>query len=126
MNELVKLPQLNKVMQTMSAELMKAGIIEEMISDSMDSMDEEGLEEARVLEASVSHSPQFLRSSLVCTHFLKEAEAEVEKVLTEITTGIPAAPRVSLPTKDEDIEDEKEDVEADKDIQARLSSLKAQ
>ena len=45
MNELVKLPQLNKIMQTMSAELMKAGIIEEMISDSLDSLDDEELEQ---------------------------------------------------------------------------------
>jgi charged multivesicular body protein 3 len=41
MNELVRVPQLQKLMQTMSAELMKAGIIEEMIDDALNLDDEE-------------------------------------------------------------------------------------
>ncbi|ORX57092.1 hypothetical protein BCR36DRAFT_278715, partial [Piromyces finnis] len=61
MNALVKVPEISKTMQEFSSEMTKAGIIEEMISDTLEMNDEEGIEE--------------------------EAEEEVEKVLFELTNG---------------------------------------
>ncbi|EJD00989.1 vacuolar sorting protein Vps24 [Fomitiporia mediterranea MF3/22] len=60
-NSLVKLPQISQAMREMSMEMTKAGIMEEMLEDVMDMEDDEELEE--------------------------EADAEVEKVLFEITDG---------------------------------------
>ena len=62
MNQLVKLPELQESMTAMSREMMRAGLIEEMISDTMDAMDSEGLE--------------------------GEADKEVDKIITELTAGI--------------------------------------
>ena len=42
-NSLVRLPELTGTMRELSSELMKAGIIEEMVDDTL--MDTEGLEE---------------------------------------------------------------------------------
>lgn len=61
-NNLVKLPEISATMQEMSAEMMKAGIIEEMMEDTIEMGDEEGIEE--------------------------EAEDEVNKVLFELTDGM--------------------------------------
>ncbi|PAV20823.1 mitochondrial NAD-dependent isocitrate dehydrogenase subunit 2 precursor [Pyrrhoderma noxium] len=60
-NSLIKLPQISQTMREMSMEMTKAGIMEEMLDDVMDMEDDEELEE--------------------------EADAEVEKVLYEITDG---------------------------------------
>ncbi|GJJ07551.1 hypothetical protein Clacol_001753 [Clathrus columnatus] len=60
-NSLVKLPQISQTMREMSMEMTKAGIIEEMIDDTIQVDDDEELEE--------------------------EADAEVEKVLFEVTGG---------------------------------------
>jgi len=77
MQQLVKVPEIAQIMQNMSREMMKAGIIEEMMEDTMESLnDEEDLEE--------------------------EAEEEVEKLLWEVTAGhmgrAPAAVDDALPT----------------------------
>lgn len=62
MQRLVRLPEIGAVMQEMSKEMMKAGIIEEMMEDTFESMeDTEEMEEA--------------------------AQAEVDKVLWELTEG---------------------------------------
>jgi charged multivesicular body protein 3 len=62
MSKLMSIPELQKTMADMSKEMMKAGIIDEMISDTMDSvLDEEDLDSV--------------------------ADAEVEKIITEITQG---------------------------------------
>lgn len=50
---------------------IQAGIIEEMISDSLEGLDEEGIDEA--------------------------VDEEVEKVLSEITSAIPIVPSTALP-----------------------------
>jgi len=67
MQALVKLPEINATMREMSKEMMKAGIIEEMLDDAMESLDDPDLEE--------------------------EADEEVDKVLFELTAGaLGAAP----------------------------------
>ncbi|KAI5124900.1 hypothetical protein M0805_007328 [Coniferiporia weirii] len=60
-NSLIKLPQISQSMREMSMEMTKAGIMEEMLDDVMEMDDDEELEE--------------------------EADAEVEKVLYDITDG---------------------------------------
>ena len=63
MSNLMKIPELQKTMMEMSKEMMKAGIIEEMINDTMDSvLDEDG-------------------------ELDNIADAEVEKIILEITQG---------------------------------------
>lgn len=62
MSRLMSIPEMQKTMQEMSKEMMKAGIIDEMIQDTMDSvLDEDDIESV--------------------------ADAEVEKIITEITQG---------------------------------------
>ncbi|KAF9057617.1 vacuolar sorting protein VPS24 [Panaeolus papilionaceus] len=60
-NALIKLPQISQVMREMSMEMTKAGIMEEMLEDTLDMDEDEELEE--------------------------EADAEVDKVLFELTNG---------------------------------------
>lgn len=60
-NRLVRLPQIHMTMEEMAKEMMKAGIIEEMMEDAM-AANEDDLEE--------------------------EAEEEVSKVLMEVTAGV--------------------------------------
>ncbi|XP_071440892.1 charged multivesicular body protein 3 [Hetaerina americana] len=78
MQTLVRVPEVAETMRTMSREMMKAGIIEEMLEETMESIeDTEELEE--------------------------EAQEEVDKVLWEITAGqlgqVPAALTDSLPAE---------------------------
>ncbi|KAL2917225.1 Vacuolar protein-sorting-associated protein 24 [Polyrhizophydium stewartii] len=95
-NSLIKLPEISASMQEMAREMMKAGIIEEMISDTLE-MDDEAIEE--------------------------EADEEVDKVITEITAGLlgqAGAVGADLPK-----EKVKQKVKEDDDMAARLSALKA-
>jgi len=102
MEALVKVPEIQASMQELSREMMKAGIIEEMIEDSFESLEEDDLEEA--------------------------AQEEVDKILWEVTSGVlgQAAPVASneLPSEpvgataasdDEDISE----------MQARLEALRS-
>ncbi|KAK2706614.1 charged multivesicular body protein 3-like [Artemia franciscana] len=74
MSSLIKVPEISRTMQELSREMMKAGIVEEMIEDTMESVgDQEELEE--------------------------EAQKEVDKVLWELTAGqLGKAPAVSTTT----------------------------
>ncbi|KAK0626268.1 charged multivesicular body protein 3 [Immersiella caudata] len=109
-NALVKLPQLAQTMQELSRELMKAGIIEEMVGDILPE-DEDLLAEDE-----------------------EEAESEVDKVLGEILkdkmekTG--ALPSVPLPAKERQQaqaeEEDEEDTEAMMDqMRNRLEALRS-
>ncbi|THV08494.1 vacuolar sorting protein VPS24 [Dendrothele bispora CBS 962.96] len=60
-NSLIKLPQISQTMREMSMEMTKAGIMEEMLEDTLDMEDDEELEE--------------------------EADEEVNKVLFQLTDG---------------------------------------
>ncbi|CEP15313.1 hypothetical protein [Parasitella parasitica] len=104
-NQLARLPEISKNMQQMSMEMTKAGIIEEMIGDTMDMMDDEDIEEA--------------------------ADEEVNKVLFTITDGIlgeagsvgPALETAPVIADQEDEEDEEEEPELDL-MKKRLQALK--
>ncbi|XP_058466393.1 charged multivesicular body protein 3 [Malaya genurostris] len=108
MQALVKLPEVAAAMRDMSKEMMKAGIIEEMIDETMES-----LEDVEEME--------------------EEAQKEIDKVLWEITAGklgeAPSAP-MAAPTKESEGEAsgvmaEVEDEEDMKDMQSRLQALRS-
>nr|CAG4649721.1 EOG090X0EF4 [Scapholeberis mucronata]SVE93906.1 EOG090X0EF4 [Scapholeberis mucronata] len=103
MQQLIKIPEVAATMRDLSKEMMKAGIIEEMLEDTL-----EGLEDTEELE--------------------EAAQQEVDKVLWEITAGqlgkAPAAVTDSLPVSEPvgAVADEEEDLE---EMQSRLQALKS-
>lgn len=103
-NTLVRLPELTGTMRELSAELMKAGIIEEMVGDT--------LGENEMLEGED-----------------EEAEEEVDKVLTEILKDkLPAAKakEEELPVQPVEEEEEEEDqAEMLAEMRGRLQALKS-
>lgn len=107
MQSLVKIPEIQATMRDLSKEMMKAGIIEEMMEDTFESMEDgEDMEE--------------------------EAEAEVDKILFEITAGAlgkaPSKVTDALPEMEPAgataaSEDEsEEDIE---EMQSRLAALRS-
>lgn len=106
-NSLVRLPQLAHTMQELSVELMKAGIIEEMVGDVLPETDVLGEDE-------------------------EEAEGEVDKVLGEIlkdrmekTGALPSVPppQQEVPAQPQE---EEEDTEAMMDqMRNRLEALRS-
>merc|ERR1719431_1096647 len=107
MQSLVKLPEIQKTMMEMSREMMKAGIIEEMLDDAMEGLeDEEEMEEA--------------------------AQQEIDKVLGELTAGklgeAPEAVKDTLPALPTPAKAEPEEEEDDgelEDMQSRLEALRS-
>lgn len=102
-NSLVRLPELMGTMRELSQELVKAGIIEEMVGDS--------LPDDQLMEGEDD-----------------EAEAEVDKVLGEILTGkLVKAGVVEKPVADEpEAEQDLEEQEATLDeMRGRLEALKS-
>ncbi|KAF0313544.1 Charged multivesicular body protein 3 [Amphibalanus amphitrite] len=103
MQQLVKVPEVAKTMQDMSKEMMKAGILEEMMEDTFEGLDDQDeLEEA--------------------------AQEEVDKVLWEITKGelgrAPDAVGDSLPSA-EPAAQESEGEEELEEMQERLQALRS-
>ncbi|KAJ4361157.1 Vacuolar protein-sorting-associated protein 24 [Ascochyta clinopodiicola] len=103
-NSLVRLPELTGTMRELSSELMKAGIIEEMVDDTL--MDTEGLEED------------------------EEAEEEVDKVLSDILKERLPASKVKedeMPSVAQPEEEEEEDDQAEMlaQMRGRLEALKS-
>ncbi|KAI8975601.1 Snf7-domain-containing protein [Mycotypha africana] len=107
-SQLSKLPEVSKTMQQMSMEMTKAGLLEEMIGDTIDMMDDEDIEEA--------------------------ADQEVDNVLYQITDGLlgeagsvgPAiVPNTGVPQQVEEEEEEEEEPELDM-MQKRLQVLYTQ
>lgn len=102
LNRLIRLPEMAQTMQQLSTELMKAGIIEEMVEDILP---EDG-------------------------EMLMEDEGEVDKVLGEILKdrkepSLPVAP-VPEPQTQEVEEEEEEDAEAMMDqMRNRLDALRS-
>ncbi|KAH8830531.1 vacuolar sorting protein Vps24 [Flagelloscypha sp. PMI_526] len=90
-NALVRVPQVSAAMREMSMEMTKAGILEEMLDDTLEMDEDEELEE--------------------------EADAEVDKVLFELTNGkLGQAGKVGteLPATEETISDEETEREMEK------------
>ena len=103
-NTLIRLPELTGTMRELSQELMKAGIIEEMVGDALP--DDELIEGED-----------------------EEAETEVEKVLGEVLKGQMGQAKVdAVPTKpvEEPAVEEEEDQEAMlEEMRGRLEALKS-
>uniref|UniRef100_A0A2M4AKR4 Putative vacuolar sorting protein vps24 n=1 Tax=Anopheles triannulatus TaxID=58253 RepID=A0A2M4AKR4_9DIPT len=107
MQALVRLPEVAATMREMSKEMMKAGIIEEMIDETMES-----LEDVEEME--------------------QEAQKEIDNVLWEITAGklgeAPATPQAN-PNKEEpttsQVAEEEDDEEDMKEMQSRLEALRS-
>ena len=57
MSRLIKIPELQKTMTSMSKEMTKMGIIEEMMDDAMSSLDPEDIEEAADTEVKILEPP---------------------------------------------------------------------
>lgn len=105
MQSLIKVPEIQQAMMEMSKEMTKAGIIEEMLEDTFESLeDQDELEDA--------------------------AQEEVEKILFEVTSGVlgQAGPVASggleQPTKGV-AEADTDDADELEDMQARLESLRS-
>jgi len=100
-NTLVRLPELTGTMRELSQELMKAGIIEEMVGDS--------LPDDQLLEGED-----------------EEAETEVDKVLGEILQGklgkVPEKPVEEEPTAEEEDLEQQATLEQ---MRGRLEALKS-
>ncbi|KAI9178727.1 Vacuolar protein-sorting-associated protein 24 [Blastocladiella emersonii ATCC 22665] len=98
-NGLVKLPEIQAQMQDMAREMMKAGIIEEMIDDTITSLDDDEVEE--------------------------EAEEEVNRVLFEITDGLLGqGGTVGADLNQPEEEEEEEAVQQDPELMKRLDALR--
>ncbi|KAI9893410.1 MAG: Vacuolar protein-sorting-associated protein 24 [Vezdaea aestivalis] len=101
-NSLVRLPQLTGTMRELSQELVKAGVIEEMVSDSLPSDD--------LLDGED-----------------EEAEAEVDKVLGEVLTGkLGKVQPVTVPTTaDEEAPEDVAEEETLDQMRGRLEALRS-
>ncbi|KAK5134098.1 hypothetical protein LTR08_006988 [Meristemomyces frigidus] len=104
-NLLVRLPELTGTMRELSQELMKAGIIEEMVSDTLE---QEDLDEDT-----------------------EEAETEVDKVLGEVLRDRVQTPAAQVPTElapaepNEPVEEDAEQEEMLAQMRGRLEALKS-
>ena len=102
-NSLVRLPELMGTMRELSQELVKAGIIEEMVGDS--------LPDDQLMEGEDD-----------------EAEAEVDKVLGEILTGklgkagVVERPVAEEPEPEQDLEEQEATLD---EMRGRLEALKS-
>ena len=108
MNALVKLPETQRTMMELSKEMMKAGVIEEMLEDTMEGLDaEEEMEEA--------------------------AQEEIDKIIFELTTGklgeAPTAVKDTLPapvaSKPMPAEESEESEGELEEMQSRLEALRS-
>lgn len=108
MQRLIRTPEIARTMQELSKEMMKAGIIEEMLDETMDSFeDTEEMEEA--------------------------AQTEIDQVLYEITKGEigkapepPVSDAIREPTPSVAVvEPDEEDEEELEEMQSRFAALKS-
>jgi len=100
MQSLVRLPEIQKTMQELSREMMKAGILEEMVEDTMEGLEGEEEEEA--------------------------AQEEIDKILNELTAGaLGAAPDAVEDTLPAAVEPQEEEEEVEDDLEEMKSRLEA-
>ncbi|VDP40879.1 unnamed protein product [Heligmosomoides polygyrus] len=81
MQNLVKVPEIMKTMREMSQEMMKLGIIDEMIEETMDSMEPADLEE----QAQVDYLSSV--TGVKCSLAEFPIQEEVDRILWEVTAG---------------------------------------
>ncbi|KAJ3068095.1 Charged multivesicular body protein 3 [Podochytrium sp. JEL0797] len=99
-NNLIKMPEIQHTMQEMGKEMMKAGIISEMMEDTIDGLDEDGIDE--------------------------EADAEVDTILFSLTDGLLGqAGAVGAPLQAQNVAPQVEAEEEDL-MEQRLAALRAE
>lgn len=99
-NESMKLPELQKTMMEMSKEMQRAGLIDEMMSDAMDSA--MGMEDEE-----------------------EETDAEVQRVLDEVAgEALAAMPRARARPAAAAVQEEPEEA-AEEDLQQRLNAMRS-
>lgn len=115
MQNLVKIPEVAATMRELSKEMMKAGIIDEMLDETLDSVTGEDVDDME-----------------------EEIQTEVNKVIEEIAAGalinapatvteVPGSSGSKAKAKPEQVDDlsEEEDEEAIKEMQNRLQALRS-
>ncbi|KAF9247094.1 vacuolar sorting protein Vps24 [Melanogaster broomeanus] len=95
-NSLIKLPQISQAMREMSMEMTKAGVMEEMLEDMLEMDEDEDIAE--------------------------EADAEVEKVLFELTNG-KLGQAGTVATEPPSVQDRLEDEETEKTMEQYRQQL---
>ncbi|KAL0216071.1 hypothetical protein P9112_008255 [Eukaryota sp. TZLM1-RC] len=101
MSNLIRLPELSNTMMHLSKEMEKAGVIEEMVGDTLDDALGDMSDES-------------------------EAEEELDSVLTEILTDATSSTHVPVSkTPAHAQEEEVEDNEADAELQKRMAALRS-
>ncbi|KXJ23111.1 charged multivesicular body protein 3 [Exaiptasia diaphana] len=101
MQKLVKVPEIQATMTELSKEMMKAGIIEEMLEDTFEGLEDDDLEEA--------------------------ADEEVEKILFEVTAGVLGNAEhatTPLPTGAEGVSEPEPEEDMD-EMRSRLEALRS-
>lgn len=103
MQSLVRLPEIQKTMHELSREMMKAGILEEMIEDTMEGLEGEEEEDA--------------------------AQEEIDKILLELTAGAlgaaPDALKDTLPAARDEVPVEEEEEDDLEEMKSRLEALRS-
>ena len=142
MNDAIKLPHLNAQMMEMAKEMERAGLIEELIGDALgDAFGGEELEE-EVRGATYGGTGDYIlrhlrervaptnTSTSTFTSTSTQADAEVSKVLEELTLGMfdntGAVANTALPSKQPEVgveEQNDEEQEELDDMKARLQAL---
>nr|CCC95579.1 unnamed protein product [Trypanosoma congolense IL3000] len=104
MNSLMRVSEIQSSMQAMGREMMKAGLIEEMMNDSIDN----------ALDEDISDT---------------ELDEEVDKVVVEVTQGkmegtVVGTSQLPQVSQSQQVEAEGEDVESDEELKERLNALR--
>lgn len=126
MQHLVKLPEISATMREMSKEMMKAGILEEMIDETMESLeDTEEIEEEAQSEIDRVLWELTAGKLGVCT-FLLCCLKKLDIILIQLLKEAPLPPQASVsvptPIATETNEDEERDMD---EMQSRLEQLRS-
>jgi len=115
MTQLVKVPEIQKTMQEMSKEMMKAGIIEEMMEDTMEMMEDDD-----ELEEDVQNAVDQILNEAVSGKISKP------KLVPEASISLPEVGTGTVPVEPEPEEEEEQEVEEDlEEMQSRLQALRS-
>ena len=115
MNQAIKLPEIQATMMNMSREMQRAGLIEEVMCETMESLDEDGVEEES--DAEVSKVVAELTGSLF-------GESGAEAAATVAPTALPQKPAAEPAAAEEEAAAaEPPDEALESEMMARLQAL---
>ncbi|XDV43611.1 hypothetical protein PO909_012059 [Leuciscus waleckii] len=132
MQNLVKIPEIQATMRELSKEMMKAGIIEEMMEDTLGGMeDEEEMEEEAEAEVdrilfevtAANHNQGYIKKILAFPSFIMGVNGALGKAPSKVTDALPDPVQTgATAASEEEEEEEEEDIEA---MQSRLAALRS-